>query len=262
MKNVATAGNERDNWWRAFYEETPFELYMERTNDAVLAATVDFLMDKLHLAPGASVFDQCCGFGSISLPLARRGMNVLGVDLCTKYIEKARHRAHSQGLECRFEKGDAFEFKPSVPCDAAINWWTSFGYAQNDERNLTMLRRAYEAVRPGGYFALDYPNLSYVFRATKPSEVKRFAGEEGEIILIRESELDLINGLRKQLWTFIMPDGSKLVHDTALRLYAPHSIVQMLSACGFESTDVFGDIKGNPLHLDSDRCIFITRRPL
>lgn len=251
----------QDIWWQAFYEETPFEHFMERADAAELERTVDFLTEKLEIARGAAVFDQCCGFGSIAIPLSKRGITVFGVDLCQKYIDKARRRAEKEQVACHFVRGDAFVYVPEVRCDAAVNWWTSFGYARDDATNLSMLRRAYESLRNGGCFALDFPNMPYVFRRPSLTEEKRLKAGEEEVFVVRETELDLHRGLRRQIWTFVLPDGNRLVHDTAIRTYLPDTLVSMLERCGFEEVELYGDVDGRSLSLDCERCIAVCRRP-
>ena len=50
---------------------------------------VDFLVDALALGPGARVLDAGCGPGRHSLSLARRGIDVVGVDLSPDFIALA-----------------------------------------------------------------------------------------------------------------------------------------------------------------------------
>lgn len=250
-------------WWLDFYESSPFELFLSRKDQEETEATVEFLTGQLELSPGQLVFDQCCGNGEISVALAARKLAVIGVDLCSKYIEMASARCAEFGESCRFYRGDAFQFRTDTPCDAAINWWTSFGYSKNRSENQEMLKRAFESLKPGGRFALDYPNIPAVLRNNKPIQEYEYDSEleNGIIKVRRESKLNLVEGLREQRWIFYMPDGSEMVHDTSLKMYLPDDIVDSLQLCGFVDVEVFGSISGDSLELDSERCIFIARRP-
>ncbi|MEZ4486410.1 MAG: class I SAM-dependent methyltransferase [Cyanobacteriota/Melainabacteria group bacterium] len=251
------------DWWLDFYESSPFELFLSRKDPQETEATVDFLTRHLELLPGQLVFDQCCGNGEISVALAAKKLAVIGVDLCSKYIEMASARCAEFGESCQFYRGDAFQFKTDTPCDAAINWWTSFGYSKKTSENQEMLKRAFESLKPGGRLALDYPNIPAVLRNNKPVQEYEYDcdSENGVIKVCRESSLNLIEGLREQRWIFHMPDGKELVHDTSLKMYLPDAIVESLQLCGFVDVEVFGSVFGDPLELDSERCIFIARRP-
>lgn len=203
MSSSATPGN----WWTTFYEELPLESFMERGKTAELDQTLAFLFDKLALHPGMTVFDQCCGTGEVSVPLARRGISIVGVDLCQKFIKLATERALTSDLPCQYFCGDAFTFVPEEYCDAAFNWWTSFGYAQDDATNKMMLERAYQALKPGGLFALDYPNLTGIARSFQARSYKFHQTQYGGAVVIRETKINLLKGLREQLWTYLLPNG-------------------------------------------------------
>jgi SAM-dependent methyltransferase len=62
---------------------------------------------RLALRPGARVLDVACGSGNLSIPAARAGALVTGVDIATNLLEQARARAASEGLTIQFDEGDA-----------------------------------------------------------------------------------------------------------------------------------------------------------
>jgi SAM-dependent methyltransferase len=62
---------------------------------------------RLAVAPGARMLDVACGAGQIAIPAARAGARVTGVDIASNLIEQARARAQAEGVEARFDEGDA-----------------------------------------------------------------------------------------------------------------------------------------------------------
>ena len=250
----------RPAWWQTLYDDIVADMLLVRKDETELQATVAFLCERLCLHLGSTLFDQCCGIGSLSLPLARQGVSVLGVDQCVSYIETARRAAHALGLACRFQIGDAFDFVPEEPVDAVLNWGTSFGNA-DDVRNQRMLERAFQGLRPGGRLVLDYQHVARVLRHYQPYLVYRHQGERGETLLVRESRLDLAAGNLCQRWTFVFPDGRRDERSSSVKLYLPHTLAAMLTACGFVDVEFCGGISGEVLTLESPRCIAIARRP-
>ena len=63
--------------------------------------------DRLSLAPGSKMLDVGCGSGQLALMAARDGLDVVGVDIAEKWIERARIRAKAEKLQARFEQADA-----------------------------------------------------------------------------------------------------------------------------------------------------------
>src|SRR5690242_1224968 len=109
------------DWWPSFFDDEYASYGLSATDPMVIGRTLDFLIEALELKPGMRVFDQCCGIGRISMPLAERGMSIIGVDQSRSYINKASQQASARGLPCQFSVGDAFEFIANPVCDAAIN---------------------------------------------------------------------------------------------------------------------------------------------
>ena len=62
---------------------------------------------RLGFARGEPTLDVGCGTGNISLPAARIGATVTGIDIAPNLVVQARTRAAAEGLKIRFDVGDA-----------------------------------------------------------------------------------------------------------------------------------------------------------
>jgi hypothetical protein len=124
-----------------------------------------------------------------------------------------------------------------------------------------MLRRAYDALRPGGRFALETINLPRVLREFNDCILSRAESEGGETLVVRETQIDVALGMFHQRWTYIAPDGNRVVKHGATKMYLPHTLRDMLAACGFVEIELYGSTGGEPLALDSPRCICVGARP-
>ncbi|HEV7700288.1 MAG TPA: methyltransferase domain-containing protein [Pyrinomonadaceae bacterium] len=65
------------------------------------------LVDRLGIGPGMNVLDVACGSGNTALPEARNGASVTGIDIAENLIEQAKANAAREGLDAKFEVGDA-----------------------------------------------------------------------------------------------------------------------------------------------------------
>jgi SAM-dependent methyltransferase len=79
-------------------------------------------VERLDIRPGMRVLDVACGTGNTALPIAKRGADVLGVDIAANRIEQARVRAAGAGLGTRFEVGDAEQLEaPDASFDLVVS---------------------------------------------------------------------------------------------------------------------------------------------
>lgn len=251
----------RESWWRSFFDDAYADYGLTDADPQLPDRIAEFVIKSLELSPGEVVFDQCCGRGRIGLPLARRGMRVIGVDLSQTYIESAQRQAAAESLPCVFHCADAFEFVAPEPCDAAINWFSSFGYCQDDRQNIRMLQRAYESLKPGGRFVIDFQNLPRVFSQYRESHVDRPAhtGVQG-LVVLHEYTPDFARGMFDSCFTFLYPDGRRLEKRFSVRMLMPHELIGMLRACGFEDFKLSGWINGEAFSVRSRRCIITARK--
>jgi SAM-dependent methyltransferase len=66
------------------------------------------LVATLGIRPGMAVMDLGCGDGTTALPAARRGADVLGVDIAANLVAAGNARARAAGLSnLSFQEGDA-----------------------------------------------------------------------------------------------------------------------------------------------------------
>src|SRR5215211_7861707 len=54
---------------------------------------------RLGITPGTRLLDVGCGAGQLALIAARAGARVVGCDIASNWIEKARSRGAAEGLE-------------------------------------------------------------------------------------------------------------------------------------------------------------------
>jgi ubiquinone/menaquinone biosynthesis C-methylase UbiE len=90
----------------------PNKALWEKGDFTRLAATMresgDALVESLGVKPGMKVLDLGCGDGTTALPSAKRGADVLGVDIASNLVAAGNARAKEAGLNnLRFQEGDA-----------------------------------------------------------------------------------------------------------------------------------------------------------
>jgi 23S rRNA (uracil1939-C5)-methyltransferase len=85
------------------FEPTDFIQVNGRVNRRMVARAVDLLA----VEPEHRVLDLFCGIGNFSLPLARRSLQVLGIEGEGEQVQRARDNAQRNGIDnCEFRQSD------------------------------------------------------------------------------------------------------------------------------------------------------------
>src|SRR2546430_3044797 len=131
---------------------------------------VAFLVDALELDPGERVLDVGCGPGRHALAFARRGIDVVGVDLSDDFITLARDAAGAEGLPVRFEVGDVREVAYDAEFDAVVCLCQGgFGLLGGRDEPRAFERIA-AALRPAGRLALTAFSAAFAVRFLEAGE--------------------------------------------------------------------------------------------
>ncbi len=80
-----------------------------QVNHAVNRILVRRAMDLLQPRAGDSIGDFFCGLGNFTLPMARSGATVFGVEGSKPLVQRAAENAAANGIDCRFEAANLFE---------------------------------------------------------------------------------------------------------------------------------------------------------
>ena len=127
--------------------------YDRLTNDVDYEATVDFYYEILKqegLKPRTAV-DLACGTGSVTAILARRGLQVIGVDMSEEMLTVASQKAPDAWFIC--QKLQQLRLPKAV--DLAVCALDSLDYITNPEDCKEAIRRTYKYLNPGGVFIFD-----------------------------------------------------------------------------------------------------------
>ncbi|GAA3769091.1 class I SAM-dependent methyltransferase [Plantactinospora mayteni] len=199
----------------------------------------------LAFPPGSRVLDQCCGVGFFSAPLARRGHRVTGVDIHRELLERAE--AESEGS---FVRADVREYVSPDAFDVVLNMYTSFGYFDEHDDNVQVLRNAYRSLVPGGELIVDLLSKEIYASWVGPPKI---VDVPGGMVVMRDTILDDWTRYRTD-WTLVR--GNTAEH-TALTcwVYSAAELKDMFSRAGFEKVQCFGNFDGGPYDGEATRLI-------
>lgn len=222
------------DWWRSLFNA----VYLQTDGDVVeddsnTEREIDLLIEAVDLKPENRILDLCCGQGRHLLALARRGyQHLTGIDRSRYLIRLARRRASKAGLDVKFHEGDARRFRlPQQPYDVVTVMGNSFGYFEQLEDDVAVLRRIRQSLVPGGIVVLDLADGQWLAEHYEP---RSWEWIDQNQLVCRERKLSDDRG-RLICREVVVHAERGVIADQfyAERLFTPQSIEEMLREAGF-----------------------------
>jgi ubiquinone/menaquinone biosynthesis C-methylase UbiE len=162
-------------------KKTPKQFYTELEPDG-LAAWKNPIQTRKELAYLKKVLkltqrilDLGCGYGRFTIPLAKLGYNIEGIDITPLLIKKAKATSQREKLSIRFKVGDmrSLPYK-NEKFDAIICMWSVFIelYKVNDQ--VKAVKEMLRALADNGFALIEMPLLTKnSIKTTEGSRIRK-----------------------------------------------------------------------------------------
>ena len=218
----------------------------------------DFYLRVAEEVHAETVIELGCGTGIITIELASRGYQMIGIDPSPVMLEVARQKPGADGV--RWVQGDAGQLG-TPGADLAIMSGHVAQFILKDADWLEALDGVKEALRPGGYLAFES-------RDPRAQEWKRWTGRKriipdspyGRIeswTEVTNVEGDLVYAVCHRR---LVGSNEELVSPFALRFRSEELLMQSLTSSGFLVESVYGDWDRRPSAPGERELIVIARR--
>jgi ubiquinone/menaquinone biosynthesis C-methylase UbiE len=213
------------------------------------------------------VLELGCGTGRVSIPLARAGVDLVGVDRSMPMLSRARlrsRRASGGGAGVRFVRGDI----RTLPFEDArfAMVLAPYGILQSlvRERDLAAtLESVARVLEPGGLFGLDLVPDVPNWREYRNKIQMRGRARGGHLTLVESVRQDPKRHLTIFDQEYIQRRGSQVARHRFSLTFRTLSVPQMtrrLERAGFAIESVLGDYRGRPWDERADVWIVLARR--
>ena len=241
-------------WYDTWFESPWYpKLYQHRSSEEATEAVM--LVDNVAGIPkGSRILDLACGYGRHAYALAEDDYLVVGLDSSSSLIGRARDTYAHDNIS--YYVGDMRDPYPGAPYDAIVNFFTSFGYYEDNGDDKRVLSAVFEALKPGGAFILDFLNANVVKRDLEPETYTRLGGAT----VVQERRIE--GRFVIKYITINDPCSIESVCQERVRLYGREELEDLITEAGLVVDSVIGSYSAEPFELEtSSRCILIAHRP-
>lgn len=209
--------------------------------------------------PVRRVLDLCCGTGSLTLELGRRGYAVTGVDLSTEMLAQAEEKCRSLDPAPMFFHQDMSALRLPGQVDACVCCLDSVNYVLRPQKLRKAFGRVWEALAPGGMFLFD---------ADTP---EKLASMDGQVFLDETEDVFCVwrgeYSPKRRVCSFWMDifhregdgwrRGGELHEEYA---YTMDELEEYLREAGFVSVKWYGELKRRPPVAGEQRVFFAAKK--
>lgn len=236
-----------EKWYSSWFDTPYYHILYKERNYREAQVFMDNLTHYLNLPEKATVLDLACGKGRHSIYLNQLGFTVLGADLSENSIAEANKNANETLHFKVHDMREPFEEK----FDAIFNLFTSFGYFENDDDNLTTLKAIKESLSDYGFAVIDFMNVFQVIETLVPEEIKTMEGIDFHIKRYLKD-----NHIYKEI--DFEDQGQKFHFTEKVKALTLKDFEDLMEEAGIYLLDIFGDYKLKKFHkTESERLIMI-----
>lgn len=207
------------------------------------------------------ILDVGCGTGSISVPLARKGYHVTGIDLSEDMLAVAHSKAYQAGVDVSFFQQDMREIVGFKAFDCICIFCDSLNYLTIEDDVKKTFKSVFDHLAPNGLFLFDVHSLY------KLSEVfigHSYCSNDDDIAYIWNCyQGDSPYSVEHELSFFVKQNEFYERFDELhfQRTFPISYYEQLLTEIGFSLLKVTADFREEPPAETSERIFFSARKP-
>lgn len=238
-------------------------LYDEFMDEIDYPAWVQYIQDSWERfgKKPESVIDLGCGTGNITIPLAKTGCSMIGVDISQEMLAEAQRKAYSEGISIPFFCQDMVELELPYQVECVLSLCDSLNYlTENGE-----LSAAFSAIRrhlkPQGLFLFDM-NTEYKFKEILGD--KTYAAMTEDSAYFWENSFDEEEQINEYYVSFFKRQKNKETYERIEeyhyeKAYSIEEVNKLLEENGFVLLNVYDGYCFERAKEDSQRYFFVAQ---
>jgi SAM-dependent methyltransferase len=221
---------------------------------------IPFFLRHARLSKGP-VLDIACGTGRITLPIAREGIDVIGIDISHSMLELARRKSAAEGLSIDWIQQDCRRMLLPRKVGLAFMATNAMQHLLDRDSVLAFLESTRRSLQPNGRLILDVfnPEPSKLERpAGNRHSHKRILSPDGEQILVEvETAYDPETRILQFDLVYLLGGNLLRTKHVNLRCFFPEEILELCDSGHFRVCERYGDYEEQPFVSTSPKQILV-----
>jgi ubiquinone/menaquinone biosynthesis C-methylase UbiE len=248
----------------------------EEYNDPILYDKENniYLEDIIFLEKWASrteglIIDLACGTGRATIPLARKGYKLIGVDLHKGMLNEARKKTSNLNLQIDWITQDCSKLDLNVKSKLIYSVGNSFQHFLTNDAQDGLLMSVNRHLETKGIFIFGtrFPSAEELFQPSKEEYWKTYIDTEtqNKVDVYTICSYDPLNQVQHNTTIRKFKNmHEEVINEVrtsiSLRYVFPKEMERILTVHGFEIINVYADWNETPLTEDSYQMIYVCRK--
>lgn len=224
-------------------------------------ADLEFYRRWLPKNKDARILELCCGTGRLTIPIAKDGYDISGVDHTASMLAEARTKASKEELAIDFIEADIRTLDLQEKFDLIFIPFNSIHHLYENQDLFKAFSVVKNHLRDGGLFLLDCfnPNIQLMVEGEKvQKEIAEYTTRDGREILIREHmRYDGKTQINRIAWHYFINGEFDSIQNLDMRLFFPQELDAYLKWNGFTIIHKFGGFDEEAFNDSSEKQIYV-----
>lgn len=226
------------------------------------------ILTEWAVKQGGPIIDLACGTGRMTIPLAQKGFELIGVDIHPGMLERAKKKAEDQNVHIEWSQQDCTALQLEVKSPFMFMVGNSFQHFHTNEQQNQVLNSIHHYLENNGIFifGIRFPNADELLQPSTEEYWKTYTDtvENKKVDVFTMSNYDPIEQVQHYTTIRKYLDEGNVVDERitsiSLRYTYPKEMERLLVQNGLEILQLYKDWKLTPLSKDSDEMIYVCRK--
>ena len=222
---------------------------------------LEFYKKWLPQNKDAKILELCCGTGRLTIPIAKDGYNICGVDYTPSMLEQAKAKATEAGLRIDFIEADIRTLGLQEQFDLIFIPFNSIHHLYRNEDLFKALDNVKKHLKDGGLFLFDCfnPNIQYIVENEKRQAViAEYKTDDGRNVLIKQTmRYESATQINRIEWHYSINGEFHSIQNLDMRLFFPQELDSYLKQAGFNIIHKFGGFGEEAFSNESEKQIYV-----
>lgn len=206
-----------------------------------------------------NILELGCGTGNITIPLAKKGYDIAGIDISEEMLIVAREKSQKEGIELVLLNQDIVDLDFDLyDLDCVLCACDGFNYILNDDDIKSVFNKVYTLLKEKGIFIFD---ISSYYKLSSILGDNVYGENREDIAYLWQNYFDDEDNIVQMDLAFFIKENddkfSRFEETHYQRAYKNDEILNMLNSCGFKNIKLYKDFTFENDNGKGERIFFV-----